>query len=131
MPRSGSGLLDTKFVTALFAGDQFLVARLRELEEAFVPVIMLGELCFGALASARPGENLRRVQAFAAASSVLGVDEGVALHYAEIKAGLKAAGRPIPEDDIWIAATARRHDLAVITRDWHFDAVDGLAVAAW
>ena len=46
--------------------------------------------------------------------------------YGTIKANLRKKGKPIPENDIWIAAIAMQHDLTLLTRDRHFEAVDGL-----
>jgi predicted nucleic acid-binding protein len=44
---------------------------------------------------------------------------------------LKLAGHPIPENDIWIAALARQHNLPVVSRDLHFRWVEGLKTIAW
>jgi tRNA(fMet)-specific endonuclease VapC len=44
---------------------------------------------------------------------------------------LKAAGTPIPTNDLWIAALARQHQLRIVTRDAHFRAVRGLGMVAW
>ena len=62
---------------------------------------------------------------------VLVCDPGTAWEYARIKIDLRSKGRPIPENDIWIAATARQHGLTLVTRDQHFSAVDGLKCDAW
>jgi tRNA(fMet)-specific endonuclease VapC len=51
--------------------------------------------------------------------------------YSEIRHELKAAGTPIPTNDLWIAAVARQHRFQIITRDTHFRAVRGLRVLAW
>ena len=51
---------------------------------------------------------------------VLHIDEETAECYAEIAAGLKAAGTPIPTNDIWIAAGAMQYGLRVVTTDAHF-----------
>jgi tRNA(fMet)-specific endonuclease VapC len=40
-------------------------------------------------------------------------------------------GQPIPENDIWIAALARQHELTLVTRDKHFADVESLVVEAW
>jgi len=48
-----------------------------------------------------------------------------------VKNALLAKGRPIPENDVWIAALARQHDLVLVTRDEHFAEVDGLTLARW
>jgi predicted nucleic acid-binding protein len=41
--------------------------------------------------------------------------------YARLFIQLKRAGTPVPDNDLWIAAMAIEHDLALITRDRHFD----------
>ena len=38
---------------------------------------------------------------------------------------------PIPENDIWIAALAIQHGLAVASRDAHFDHVKGPKRVSW
>ena len=43
-----------------------------------------------------------------------------ARHYGIIKSQLKKKGRPIPENDVWIAAIAKEYDLTLVTRDDHF-----------
>ena len=41
-------------------------------------------------------------------------------HYAEIRLALKQKGRPIPENDMWISAVCRTHDVPLLTFDRHF-----------
>jgi len=71
------------------------------------------------------------VDQFAAANRVLRCDSTTAQHYGEIKNFLRDKGRPIPENDIWIAATAKQHNLTVASRDNHFDYIDGLSTERW
>jgi predicted nucleic acid-binding protein len=59
------------------------------------------------------------------------VDEGTAEHYAEIRVELKRSGRPIPVNDLWIAALARQHALPLLSRDQHFEFVRGLERIGW
>jgi len=59
------------------------------------------------------------------------VDRGTADEYAEIRSELKRAGRPIPGNDLWIAALARQHALPLLSRDRHFDLVPGLKRVGW
>jgi tRNA(fMet)-specific endonuclease VapC len=127
---SGS-LLDTNAVIALMAPDPILHAMLIEPAEVYLPAVALGELYFGAAKSARAFENLTRLEEFAAGRPVLACDHAVAREYGAIKNELRLRGRPIPTHDVWIAAIARRHGLTLISRDSHFDEVDGLAVQAW
>lgn len=66
-----------------------------------------------------------------ATTSVLAADETTTRHYAEIRLQLASAGTPIPMNDLWIAAIARQHKLPVISRDAHFDQVEGIVRIGW
>lgn len=57
-------------------------------------------------------------------SFILPVDEATAKAYSEVRDELRQKGRPIPENDIWIAALARQHGQPVVSRDGHFDYVE-------
>jgi tRNA(fMet)-specific endonuclease VapC len=128
---SGRYLLDTNIIIALFAGDTAVKENLSKAEETFVPSIAIGELCYGAWKSARVQENLTRIDEFAVSSVVLGCDTDTARRYGEIKNALRIKGRPVPENDIWIAAIAFQHDLMLATRDEHFNEIEDLKVVTW
>lgn len=128
---SGSVLLDTNIVIALFANDQAVLARLSKTEHIFVPSIVLGELYFGAYKSAHPEGNVHRIEELVTASAVLVCDATTAAYYGRIKKALRDKGRPLPENDIWIAALAQQHRLTVVSRDQHFKEVGNLIVEAW
>jgi len=128
---SGSFLLDTNIVIAILAKDPAVQQRLAEATAVFVPSIVLGELYYGARKSSRVESNLQTVDQFAAANRVLVCDSTTGQQYGQIKNLLREKGRPIPENDIWIAATAKQHDLTLVSRDNHFDEVDGLSIARW
>ena len=128
---TGRDLLDTNIIIALFAQDSAVVEHLDGAEEVFVSSIVLGELYFGARKSGRAKENLARIEEFAVNNVVLGCDTETARYYGGIKNALREKGRPIPENDIWIAAIALQHDLTLITRDAHFGEVDNLKVESW
>ena len=103
----------------------------REDGEYFVCTTVVGELFFGASKSARPDANRRRVLGLVEVAGLLPQDVEVAERYGAVKADLKGRGRPIPENDLWIAATALRHGVELLSRDRHFDEVEGLTVVAW
>jgi tRNA(fMet)-specific endonuclease VapC len=124
-------LLDTNIVIALFAREAEVQQRLAEASEVFVPSIVLGELYYGARKSRRATENLARIDAFVVSNTVLSCDTATARQYGEIKNALRAKGRPIPENDIWIAAIAMQYQLTLVARDGHFHEVDGLQLEAW
>ena len=63
--------------------------------------------------------------------SILSNDRATARLYGEVKESLRRKGTPIPENDIWIAAIARQHDLPLVARDAHFQQVDDLRIEEW
>ena len=131
MPATGRLLLDTNIIIALFEGDEAVLSNLDRAIEVFVPAIALGELFFGAAKSAQPNENVAKLEQFAEGRCILPCNLAIAREYGRLKNQLRAKGRPIPENDIWIAAVASHHDLVLATRDRHFREVDGLAIAVW
>lgn len=128
---NGSVLLDTNIVIALFAGEAVVLARLAAAPEVFVPAIVIGEVYYGALRSSRIEASIARIAAFASSAALISCDAETARHYGAIKNELHAKGRPIPENDIWIAAGARQHNLVVVSRDPHFSEILDLVVEAW
>ena len=124
-------LIDTNIVIALFAGEAGVQSRLAAATEVFLPSIAVGELLYGARKSSRVAENVRRVEEFAASIAVLPCDAKSAAAYGEVKASLSAKGKPIPENDVWIAAIAHQHGLTLVSRDEHFRQVDNLSVEKW
>jgi tRNA(fMet)-specific endonuclease VapC len=131
MPATGRVLLDTNILIALLAAERPVVEGVRAAEAVYVPVVALGELYYGARKSARVAENVERIAAFAKAAAVLVCDAETAARYGEVKAALRAVGKPIPENDVWIAAVARQHALVLVSRDEHFRSVPGLEIERW
>ncbi len=99
--------------------------------EVFVPSIVVGELYYGARKSVRTTENLSRIDELVAESAMMVCDAETAQHYGEVKNKLRLKGRPLPENDIWIAALALQHNLTLVTRDAHFQEIENLRVVAW
>jgi tRNA(fMet)-specific endonuclease VapC len=56
------------------------------------------------------------------------VDEDTSEFYAEILNNLREIGRPVPTNDIWIAAVAFQNGLKLFTKDNHFKAIAGLSL---
>ena len=127
----GSILLDTNAAIAYTAGDPRVQARIADSVAAFVSCVSLGELHYGAHKSNRVEYNLARAEDIARTLPIIPCDEGTAAQYGIIKAALRVKGRPVPENDIWIAAIARQHALTLITRDVHFDEIADLTTEAW
>ncbi|MCP5115350.1 MAG: type II toxin-antitoxin system VapC family toxin [bacterium] len=124
-------ILDTNALSAFADGDRELIGAIGKEPELAVPVVVLGEYLYGIRQSRfrpRYEEWLRRRLGL---FHVLPVRQETAGWYAEIRRELKEAGKPIPSNDVWIAALAREHRLAVVSRDTHFGAVSGLRLMAW
>ena len=83
---------------------------------------------YGAALSQKADFNRENYFCFCEQMKVLYPDLEVAKSYGRIKASLKMKGRPIPENDIWIAATALAADLTLVTADSGFSFVDGISV---
>jgi tRNA(fMet)-specific endonuclease VapC len=96
----------------------------------YVPIIVLGELYFGASNSERVAENVARLTEWKRDTVILLCTEGTAEEYGRIKARLSRAGRPLPDNDLWIAAISMERQLPLLTRDSHFEAIAGLALLA-
>jgi tRNA(fMet)-specific endonuclease VapC len=124
-------LLDTNVAIALLNGDATVRQRVTTSRDLFVPVIVMREIYFGAEKSARRQENLARAEQLAARSQLLTVELETARRCGQIRQSLRQIGRPIPVNDLWIAAIAMQHQLTVATRDSHFDHVPMLAVERW
>ena len=124
-------LLDSNIIIALFGGDQGVLVQASKALEVFIASIVVGELYYGAQKSGKQQANITRVDRLASTNTILSCDQETARWYGQIKNELKEKGRPIPENDIWIAALARQYHLILVTRDKHFEAIDDLRLEAW
>lgn len=128
---TGRYLLDTNIIIALLASDESVKEHLVSIEEVFLPSIAIGELYYGAYRSSRRDENVKRIDKLVKGNYILVCNARIAQEYGLIKSRLSEKGRPIPENDIWIAALASSNNLIVVTRDKHFKHVEGLQIEMW
>ncbi|MBO9632460.1 MAG: type II toxin-antitoxin system VapC family toxin [Chitinophagaceae bacterium] len=119
-------LLDTNVVIDLFKGDQQILAFLEKQQTVYIPSAVLGELYLGAYRSANEQKHLQQIASFLLQCTVVNADKTIAERYGKVKAELLRKGKPIPENDIWIAATALQFNLPLYTNDKHFEEVDVL-----
>jgi len=124
-------ILDTNALSAFVDGDQELLGAIESEAELTIPTIVLGEYLYGIDQSRQRASYQAWIRANLALFDVLPVVRETAESYSEIRHELKAAGTPIPTNDLWIAAVARQHRLKIVTRDTHFRSVRGLRVVAW
>ncbi|WP_166443041.1 PIN domain-containing protein [Phragmitibacter flavus] len=119
--------LDTSVVVKHLRGlSPQISQRLAEAEELYLPTVALGELLFGV---ERSGDDPRArvpLEKFLRDVVIIATDDQTAAHYAKLRAHLAGQGTPIPDNDIWIAATAQRHQLPLYHDDGHFALLSGL-----
>jgi len=122
-------LLDTNAYTALFRGHEGIAVRVRRAEQVLVSTIVAGELLFGFRNGSRFETNNEELEDFLASPyvSLLPVTLVTADRFGRIAAALRRKGRPLPTNDIWIAAHAMESGAELLSFDQHFDAVDGIA----
>jgi len=122
-------LLDTNAYTALFRGHEGVAARVRRAEQVLVSVVVAGELLFGFRNGSRYEANRTELEDFIASPYValLPVTLVTSDRFGRIAASLRRKGRPLPTNDIWIAAHAMESGAELLSFDRHFDQVDGIA----
>ena len=124
-------ILDTNAVSALLVGDRGLAEILEPVPRHHLPVVVVGEYRFGLVRSRHRRRLTSLLEDLIRESRVLLIDETTAGTYASVREELRQLGRPIPENDVWIAALARQHDEPVVSLDQHFDHVPGLRRLVW
>ncbi len=124
-------LLDTSAVIELFKGNPLVSSRLEKETTITIPSIVLGELYFGVYRSSNPVKHMQQVKQFIDNCEVFPIDAETAEIYAIVKNNLLKKGKPIPENDIWIAAIAKQCNLFLVTFDKHFFEVDDLKLECY
>ena len=127
----GRYLLDTNILIAVLNNEAAVLRRVSTVSELLISVISVGELLRGAYGSHRVESNLHRVRGMAVRMPVIPCTLATAESYARIKHGLRSKGRPVPDNDIWIAATAQQQGLVLATRDRHFREIEELRIEEW
>ena len=123
--------VDSNVLWILLDDEPALHAREQKVGQFWLPLPVLAEAWFTVLNSARQSENQVRLEAFVQRSRVPPMGPETALRYARIRMALRRKGRPIPQNDMWIAAVCLEYNLPLATRDAHFDEVEGLQVVRW
>jgi predicted nucleic acid-binding protein len=127
-----SGLiLDTNAVSSLAKQVPGITTALNAVASLFIPVPVIGEYRYGIAQSDRRTSLAKWFESFLADCLVLEITNETTHHYAAIRLELRRIGKPIPTNDIWIAALCRQHNFPLLSRDRHFDVVSGLKRLEW
>jgi tRNA(fMet)-specific endonuclease VapC len=121
-------LVDTNAYAAFKQGNPAIIEVLQYAPEVLVSVTVLGELLAGFAAGSRESANRRELKQFLDVPRVTVVpcSAATADSYALVYAALRSQGKPIPTNDMWIAASCLEHGAALLTLDGHFAHVGGL-----
>ena len=124
-------LIDTNIYSYALRGDDDVVEVLRKSEQIGISVISIGELLSGFKGGGRENKNREELEIFLDSPRVVvyPVDEDTSEFYAEIINNLREIGKPVPTNDVWIAAIAFQNGLKLYTKDIHFKTIPGLSLA--
>jgi len=124
-------ILDTNALSAFADEDPAILTILAQAEQVAVPVVVLGEYRYGIAQSRNKAGYSTWLDNLLPDCMALDINEKTTLYYADIHLELRRAGRPIPTNDIWVAALSRQHRLSILSRDRHFDFVSGTQRLEW
>jgi len=114
-------------------GNRHLADVARVANQIGLPLIVLGELYYGFFLGTKKEQNLGELNRFVSLPRVeiLHLDQATARVFGEIATQLRLAGRPIQQDDMWIAALCKQHDYTLATADAGFASVTGLEIVSF
>ena len=124
-------ILDTNALSAAADRQPSALAIVSEAESIAVPVIVLGEYRLGIAQSRHRVSYENWLHEWISSVTVLDIDEETSQSYAALGLELKRKGRPIPTNDLWIAALCRQYALPIVSHDQHFDLVPGIRRLSW
>jgi tRNA(fMet)-specific endonuclease VapC len=121
-------LIDTHIYSAFKRNILGVPETLRRVDYIGINTVVLGELYGGFKGGAKEKINLLDLERFLDSPRVhvILIDETTAEFYGQIYWKLQKKGNPIPTNDLWVAASAFQHSLALYTLDSHFTKVEGL-----
>jgi tRNA(fMet)-specific endonuclease VapC len=115
-----SCLLDTSIIIHSFRNNEYAKQALSKFDQLYVNSVVCGELYYGAYFSTNPQKHIKQIEAFLINCSIIHVTAETSVIYGQVKSELRKKGTPIPENDIWIAASAIEHGIPLFTNDNHF-----------
>ena len=124
-------ILDTHALSAAAEEYPGIIRILASARQLALPVVVIGEYRYGIAWSRHRARYRRWLDDLIADCTVLDISEQTAHHYADVAVELRQSGKPIPSNDLWIAALCRQHGLPVVSRDRHFDVVSEIQQLDW
>ncbi len=130
---STSYLLDSSVLVFLLKQDVTITQKLAGIARAafYVSTVALGELYYGAEHSIYVEKSRADVDKLADSMTVLLADHATARKYGLLKHEQRSKGLMLPDNDLWIAATALQYGLTPAARDHHFAWIAELTLEQW
>jgi tRNA(fMet)-specific endonuclease VapC len=121
-------VLDTSAYSHFRGNHSEVVDRIAAADLVYLPTIVLGELEAAFRIGRRTADNRAKLEEFLHEDfvRVLAVTSEVARRYGELFVELRAAGTPLPVNDIWIAAATIDAGAKLVTFDSDFDRITRL-----
>ncbi len=115
-------VFDTSAYSAFKRGHAGAVELARTAGQILLPAVVIGELLAGFALGSRADRNRAELDEFCSSPRVriAPLGRATAERYAVIYGYLRAAGQPVPTNDLWIAASAMEQGAIVATADRHF-----------
>lgn len=124
-------ILDTHALSALLDGNEAILSAMSRLGPLRFSPVVFGEYRFGLLRSTKRSQSEAILKDLESTFEVLPITGITSRLYAQLRQDLRSKGRPIPANDLWIAAQALEHRLPLLTLDRHFKQVEGLVIVTW
>jgi tRNA(fMet)-specific endonuclease VapC len=124
-------IIDTNALSAVADDHPEVVSLFAQSDQIAIPAIVLGEYRYGIAQSRHRAAYENWLSELLRDCLVLDVNEATATHYADIALELKRKGKPIPTNDLWIAALCLQHSLPLLSRVHHFEQVTGVKQIRW
>jgi len=124
-------ILDTNAISALASNEIGVRKEIQSLHRIAVTLISIAEFQYGIEGSTHREALQNWLDAFLEHAEVLSPTLQTVHHYASIRNALKQNGTPIPANDVWIAALCQQFQMPILSRDHHFDFVEGVKRIGW
>ena len=123
-------LLDTSAYVAFLEGQPGICEEIRQASMIGLTPVFLAELYIGFVRDTKRDEDIKDFHAFLESPrvNIFDMTSETAKRYAKIHDDLRSRGRPIPTNDVWLAASAMEHGLELVTCDKHFEHVSQIIV---
>lgn len=124
-------ILDTNALSAFADGEPAALTEIGRAHLIAIPVVVLGEYLFGISQSRRRIEYEQWINRNMRNCRILDITSETSARYADVRLELKRSGKPIPTNDVWIAALCLQHSMPILSHDRHFDLMNGVRRIGW